>query len=264
MAIFMADAHIRLRTWPNWTALRGDAHEALRRIASFKAAYEEEHGGAITCGLAGGDILDSNRPSSEDVLVLRDFMRLFRQWYFVRGNHDKVSPSFQMLADSDEVRVAELFPDSMVRLGGSVLCGVSYCETASGLLEQLRSVPSAGDLPQYVLMHNAFRHLLGHDESWKVTIDEAGEIFSGRQVRILVGDIHTRDTTRMGETGGYIHSPGALYPQSWDAVDSEHAATLLDLGTGDISEIACGVRSYFRIPRSSRLFLLSGWKLPMG
>ena len=88
--LFMADAHIKSRTWTNYMGLQGDSYAALDKI-SQKLTKQEQN---INTLVIGGDWFDSNHPSSTDINQSFQFLRQFRSVFFIRGNHDSVQPSY--------------------------------------------------------------------------------------------------------------------------------------------------------------------------
>ena len=258
--LFMADSHIRSRTWTNFMQLQGDAYCALHKVSEQLQKFTSPPEVLII----GGDWFDGNRPSSVDVMETFRFLSQFKLVLFVNGNHDKIEPSFlevlqgldlpftQILnLQNSDTRVLHCAPDFHI-------AGLNWTENASQLKSDLRTIAdefrqSGVDKPLHLVLHTSFQHLLGYDGSYKLSIKDIEEIFNGIQVRVLVGDIHTRDLTHISDMNdSYIHSPGSLYPRSFDKMMDEYAVSLIDTGTGEIKDIDCNVRAYYRYDYKSR------------
>ena len=80
---------------------------------------------------------------------------------------------------------------------------------------------------------------------------EAGRLCSERNyhdskdmpVTFLVGDIHKRDTLQLSDSCS-IHSPGSLYPLSWDRVGDSCSVSVVNSKTAEIQAVPSDVRSY--------------------
>ena len=239
--LFMADAHIRSRTWTNSMQLNGDAYAALTKVAG-------QLPGSVDSLIIGGDWFDSNRPSSEDLVRTLEFLRGFSSVSYVRGNHDSCVPSFlEALSAWDGGGVRELTADAGTT--GTCQCrGVSWLPSADGLREQiLRARDMMNPFrPLYLVLHASFKHLLGFDGAYQLDAEWIKDTFKDRCVRVLVGDIHTRNTLEL-PNGGWIHSPGSLYPRSWDKVQEPCCVSLVDSDTGEIRDVPCDVRRYVQL-----------------
>lgn len=193
-ALFIADAHIKPRTWTNWTELNGDAYAALRLLSDYARKNN------ISMLMSGGDLLDSNRPCSEDLLELRHFLSTFETAYIIRGNHDKVEPTFPAVLFPD---VEELDETRLVSVNqgteSTLMSGVSYTETRQELLNSLHAVREMWDKTGYLpgalhilMLHCTMKHLSG--PGMKFALDEAdiAGIFKGLNLLVLVGDVHVK------------------------------------------------------------------------
>lgn len=258
--LFMADCHIRSRTWTNFMQLQGDAYCALQKVSDQLSSLKSPPKVLVV----GGDWFDGNRPSSWDVRETFRFLSQFELVLFVNGNHDKVEPSFLEILQGlgcTNVRVENLQNQSsrVIRFDNRFfIAGLNWMENADQLKAAIREIAveykSLGtDQPLYLVLHTSFQHLLGYEGSYKLTIHDVEEIFGDSQVRVLVGDIHTRDLTHISDmNGSYVHSPGSLYPRSFDKVNEEYAVSLINTGTGEIKDLDCRVRLYYRYDYKSR------------
>jgi len=239
--LFMADLHIKARTWTNFPAVQGDAYEALKLV---NARMDGRGLGDVPVVL-GGDVFDSNRPSSEDVLNLQRFLEPHRNVYYIRGNHDNVIPSWVSVACPHAVALDETPPVSLN--DGTYITGVSWNVSANALKERLKSLAEVLRMysPElvYIVLHTSFSHLLGIEDCSQMSLVWLTENFDGIPANFLVGDVHVRDITEW-DGGHYVHSPGSLYPLSWDRTLSPCAVSVIDVETGEIMAEDCTVRQY--------------------
>ena len=70
--LFLADFHVKARTWTNNTQVRGDAYECMKKIGDIA----EEKG--LNTLVIGGDFFDSNRPTPDDLVQTVDFLSRFK------------------------------------------------------------------------------------------------------------------------------------------------------------------------------------------
>ena len=119
--LFMADAHIKARTWTNSTLLQGDAYAALDKLSASPLSDTL---------VIGGDWYDTVRPSAEDVQHSNDFISGFKQVYYVRGNHDGRETCFLDLLPG-----AEPLGEQPAIICGHPFCGVHYTSDPAELLE---------------------------------------------------------------------------------------------------------------------------------
>jgi len=249
--LFMADAHIKIRTWTNNTILQRDAYAALRLIQGSVGALP------MSDLVIGGDWFDSNRPTSTDTLVTANFLKGFsdlqRVWY-ISGNHDNVSPSFfETLSVMDSsIRFIHLSDDIQRMNGRTFIAGVDWMPSGEALLDRIAGIIANWSTRKtrtpedrlYLVLHTSFRHLLGFDGAYKLTMEDVDAMCKGEHVTVLVGDIHLRDTS-VGKNGTVFHSPGSLYPLSYDKIFEPAYVSLIDYTTGLIDDVLCNVRDYY-------------------
>ena len=141
--LFMADGHVRGRTWTNSMVLQGDAYAALGRLAELSA-----YTGTI---VIGGDWFDSNRPSSRDVDVTVACLSRFARAYYIKGNHDNadpawlggIVPSARHLTEVPE----ELHP-------GVYICGQDWMASREESLAGLRWIAANAGPEDVILFEN--------------------------------------------------------------------------------------------------------------
>ena len=93
------------------------------------------------------------------------------------------------------------------------------------LPERLAAVPECDML----MMHNAFRHLLGFEGAWDLEMDMLPETAKC----VLVGDIHKYDL-RLSPYGQPVLSPGSPYPVKVDEQTMAHCYHVME--TSDMSK----------------------------
>lgn len=248
--LFTADVHMKRRTWTNSTLLQGDATAAFGKVCR-DASYMAE-GGIII----GGDLFDSNRPTSQDLIDTADIIRgNFNSCYYISGNHDSVQPPYlEIIRDTCDAPLFNLYALDTGIVDGYAynysLFGINWTSSASDLYERIKDVVTnwrdrrqAGE-KLYIVMHNTFQHLLGFDGAYEISIDMIKDICGDDPIYFLVGHIHTRDTTVYNSAGAYVHSPGSLYPLSSDKMGEHCYASLINLENAQIQDIPSDVRRY--------------------
>lgn len=238
--VFMADAHIKGRTWTNYMGLQGDAYAALDLVS-------EKLKGIDTL-VIGGDWFDSNHPSSTDINQSFQFLRQFKSVFFIRGNHDNVQPSYlsALSEQGGQTTVTELQPGEVYTPSIDFnLAGIPWMASRADLLqalEQTRQALEGKPGRSFVVLHTSCRHLLGFDGSWQLEAADL-EQFKRMPVTFLIGDIHKRDTLQLSDSCS-LHSPGSLYPLSWDRVGDSCSVSVVNSKTAEIHAVPSDVRSY--------------------
>lgn len=218
--LFMADAHIKTRTWTNFPKVMGDSYAALEyisgKLGDMRQDFPEECPDTL---VIGGDWFDSNRPSALDYQETQRFLKQFRQVYFIRGNHDSAEPawlgSMENAMELDPERgFLRVFDDADVWIAG-----ISWQSSADKLKEHLQKLSEqARDIAgkKYVVLHAPFKELLGYEGAYQLSFGDLS-MFEGTAVTFLVGDVHTRRTCSIG-FDLLFHSPGPIYALSTDAL----------------------------------------------
>lgn len=265
--LFTADCHIKQRTWTNSTLLKGDAINAFSKMISNTVKYGEPLKNLVI----GGDLFDNNRPTSRDLESVHRMISNFESVYYIHGNHDNVNPSYleairpMMSVDSSHFNLVKLcydvIPDGALVAYDAIptehihLQGLSWDPSDSKFIGALDNTINnwkkfQQEHPEdtlYLVLHCAFKHLLGFDGAYTLDIDMIKNMCGNANINFLVGHIHTRDTTVYNENGNYIHSPGALYPLSSDHMGKQHFASLINMVDGRIIDVPTDVRNYVRV-----------------
>ena len=259
--LFMADAHVKIRTWTNNLQLSGDAYSALSLISESLTKAKPN------VLVIGGDWFDSNRPASSDLMQTAFFCAQFSTVFHISGNHDSVCPSYldvlgtaaetSSTASTNFIHLTET-PIGIPDAPGCFIAGVDWMSSADQLKAVIKNICEAwkeghagSNDVLYLVLHTSFSHLLAFEGAYKLTPEFIDSVTHGLRICILVGDIHTRNTLQIDDFG-YIHSPGSMYPLSFDQVDNEFAVSLIDPATGNITALPCGVRSYATIQYESK------------
>ena len=247
--LFLADFHVKARTWTNNTQVRGDAYAAMQQIGDF--AEENQ----LDTLVIGGDFFDSNRPTPDDLVQTVDFLSRFKQVYYIRGNHDSCDPSY--LESVSRILGAKNFVTQLngqfVHLGNdSYLTGISWMPSKE---EYRLAVQQTLDYfkknyPEktlYLVLHTSFKHLLTFEGAYTFDTSEVAKWCKDMDVVLLVGDVHVRDTRRVAvfpppaDTQGVLpnlgeltfHSPGAVYPLQFNETDFAKAITIVNTAEDD-------------------------------
>jgi|BioPla2DNA2_1021312.scaffolds.fasta_scaffold00904_21 DNA repair exonuclease SbcCD nuclease subunit len=220
--LFMADAHIKPRTWTNNPQIQGDAYAALDKVAGL--------GNLPDTLVIGGDWFDTQRPSSMDMSETVRFAKNFNRVFYIKGNHDKSEPNWLSVIEH-----AEQLTLNPVDIGDAKIMGADWTPDEEALQMQFETIYTeasklgADDL-LYVVVHQPSKHLLGFDGAWKLDFDVVAKSMEDYSIEatvvFLIGDIHLNDTTVFGDI--IVHSPGCLYPLTEDAVDKLHGVTIVD------------------------------------
>lgn len=250
--MLMADAHIRSRTWTNFSRVSGDAWAALRKLSAGMATGYGTNRRKIL--VIAGDWFDSNRPSSRDALESSEFLKNFDRVLYVRGNHDTAVPGWAE-ATGAVTHVTELTDDPVELPDGSFVFGLSWSLGREAMLDGLKRISAKmtacrSESTCYIVVHAAFRHLLGFDGKWQLELADIDRLFPlfTKRVVVLAGDIHVRDTSRT-PGGAVVHSPGPLFPQNWEQTQRRCFVSLVN--GMEISDIPADVREYAQVEASS-------------
>ena len=277
--LFLADFHVKARTWTNNTQVRGDAYEAMKQIGDLA----EEKG--LDTLVIGGDFFDSNRPTPDDLVQTVDFLSRFKQVYYIRGNHDSCDPSYlegvsRILGTRNFV--TQLNGQFVQLQNSSYLTGISwmpskeeYKHAVQSTLEYFRNEYPGKTL--YLVLHTSFQHLLAFDGAYTFDTAEVAQWCKDTDVVLLVGDVHVRDTRRVAvfpppaDSKGVLHnlgelifhSPGSVYPLQFNETGSVKAVTLVDTAEDDynmrLRPLPVEVRKYATMRYSGTQNTLKDW-----
>ena len=140
--LFTADVHMKRRTWTNSTLLQGDATAAFGKVCRDTSVMAA--GGIII----GGDLFDSNRPSSQDLIDVIDIITgNFDSCFYISGNHDSVQPPYlEAFRDTSDDPVFHLWdldnsnPQYYQTGCRYTVQGIRWMSSASDLYERLKDI----------------------------------------------------------------------------------------------------------------------------
>lgn len=236
--LFMADGHVRGRTWTNSMVLQGDAYAALQHLSAASTLADTL--------VIGGDWFDSNRPSSRDVDESLACLRRFARVYYIKGNHDSAEPAW-LGGILPSARHLTTTPEAL--FSGVYICGVDWLPRREDMLAALteacgNAAGLEGCRRLYVVLHDALKETLAFDGTYLCTVKELCSAFGDLPfpVGFLVGHVHRRKVLEMGDD--IVLSPGPLYPDAVDRMRESCGAFLL-YADGRKPEIAStNVRMY--------------------
>ena len=245
--VYMADSHIKTRTWTNDASLTGDAFAALEQVqawASSKDAFNKKL-------MLGGDLLDSNRPSSLELTKTFSFLQDWGSVWYIRGNHDNVVPPFiDGINELGYITVLGDYGSYICRLDDANICGIPWQLSSEALMTELREMHACicgNDLPSYVMLHTGLKELMGFDGTWQIDCDTLHDMFSDciSPVVFLIGHVHKLKNFDLGD-GVFVHSPGSLYPCNLDEINDQHGFTCIDTDKV-LSHVDVRVRDYVSV-----------------
>jgi len=244
--LFLADFHVKARTWTNNTQVRGDAYAAMQKIGDLA----EENG--LDTLVIGGDFFDSNRPTPDDLVQTVDFLSRFKQVYYIRGNHDSCDPSYlesvsRILGVNNFV--TQLNGQFVQLANNGYLTGISWMPSKEEYKHAVQSTLAyfKNEYPGktlYLVLHTSFQHLLAFEGAYTFDTSEVAQWCKDMDVVLLVGDVHVRDTRQVAvypnpnNTTGVLdnlgelifHSPGSVYPLQFN--DTETVKSVSAVYTG--------------------------------
>lgn len=228
----VADMHLRPYIWGLLKTAGSDSYLAWEMLCNsiykrFKAPYA-----VVLCG----DTFNTTTPPSDAEEAFKKGAKLIKDsgglLYSIEGNHDKERIPRTTLFDCIDIneKLVE-FPD------GSTMYGISFIRDTDKLLEKISNAPPC----TFLVLHSAFRHLLGFDGKWQLQNIDIPEYIEN----VLVGDIHVKDIHK--HNGTTIFSPGALAVNSISEFDKHHGAFVLDTETREVDYIDIRTRVFMSV-----------------
>jgi DNA repair exonuclease SbcCD nuclease subunit len=131
--VIASDTHLKSHIWANRPEIANDSYWAFKSVIEYCV-------NAKAPLILAGDVLDSNRPTSETMLFLQgELNRLLTNSipvFWVSGNHDNVEPAWGMTIEG----VQSLDKRSVTLLPNTKFYGLNY-RPARELAEELEEVP---------------------------------------------------------------------------------------------------------------------------
>lgn len=228
--IHIGDAHIRSQTWANLPQVTGDASKAVDIITAHA-----KHEGIKTLVLSG-DVFHSSKPTSADVGIFHKLISAFDKILYIEGNHEKAEPPWlDSLGSESSCEFIHLRSDVPVIVDIVHFCGIDYTRSRDELMSRLDDVRRVR-LPVVLVMHAGFKHMINFEGASNVSATD----LDGIDCQVLVSHVHKRVTYKN------IHSPGPLFPQSWEEV----CPCYVDVITTDpwtIDKLDVTVRNYYTV-----------------
>jgi DNA repair exonuclease SbcCD nuclease subunit len=234
-------ADIHLDTWP-WTKrpeFKGDAYAALEAsqevIINDPAVPNDKK-----IVLWGGDITEKAYIDDATNACLANVMRKYREAgifvAYINGNHDKSKEAYEGASGHPGIHGAfHLDTGSVHEIGGLLVVGLDW-RPRTKLKEDIANVPPCDIL----VLHCAFKHLLGFDGSYDLEMDD----IPAHVKNVLVGDVHVPDI-RINQKGTVFVSPGPV-----------HACAIDQAGPhGTMRMLTDGKNTWEFVPHVSRLVI---------
>lgn len=190
-----SDWHLSRLTWQHRPRLTGDSFFALQQIVRFCRDRK--------CALlAGGDLLDKDRPDSAAIVELCQLMSQMAEAglpvYYIQGQHERASPPW-LASHGWPQHVHE----RAVSLPGGLMYGLDW-QPATQLAEALARVPEG---TRFFMCHQVWMEFMGN-----ITQPE-GSVHSVPHAQyVLTGDYHQHVSVECRAATGVRHvvSPGAM------------------------------------------------------
>ena len=245
-----ADLHVGkcFRSTPEF---QHDDELVLSRLAAACLESKQKHG---TCSLIlAGDVFHRDRITGREICLVKQMVT----WLlghgiptsYVVGNHDMdpVATSSDDGVLMSHMLASGAFPLSTTPLysDGFAICGINWGPRET-MLEQLDQLP-----PHHILvMHTAFKHLLGFDGSWSMDLSADFCTRQGPQSFLICGDIHKYDVRPGANAEGSFTfiSPGS--PAAQDISETSAHGAVEITGTPALSQIRhipLGVRTVITV-----------------
>lgn len=194
-----------------------------------------EQQGAVAI-LQAGDLLDSNRPSSGIMQVVKTIHNRLRKagiWmYVVNGDHDKATPHWaELLEDKTEttggIRVLQ---DELITIPGTkiTIYGQDFIgKTKERFLEIKKDLPAADIL----MWHTMVKEFAGFYGKEAVSLDE---LPTDRYQLIALGDIHKQGYQQRGDC--WVGYPGSTELCKNDE-DLEKTVSVIEFTDGKLTSV---------------------------
>jgi len=205
--LYCSDIHITNRIWKGIPQIAGDAMRVCQEINTLCRNSADSN------IVLGGDTFDSVRVTAYDLTCYRMLVAGLNVWH-IDGTHDPefegcdMHYAMQPMQDCTGIvtsRRGDL--KGLEPFGYEHAWGIAYQRTRELFLAELERVPA--DV-RILFIHNAFRHLLGHEGAWAVQAEDIPEHIQC----VFAGDVHTVDARTTNEGKTLIISTGSAYPRN--------------------------------------------------
>ncbi len=227
MIYVAADLHLRERTWKGHPEISGDQYNAWAQLC-ITASKDPE--GVV---VLAGDIFDTPYPTGLDEAAFRMGIEMLKNkglpCYFNPGNHDTEQDPRPCLFGALELSENE--PNKLPC--GFSIAGIPFTRSTAALHEKLANIPAVDML----VMHTGFRHLLGFEETWQVSIDDIPEQVG----MVMAGHVHVHSESEK------VYSPGSLALHRADEIDKGHGYFVVDPRTSEVTWKEVATRRYVSV-----------------
>jgi DNA repair exonuclease SbcCD nuclease subunit len=220
---FIGDLHLRYRVWQSQFELVKDTYRALDSLAEnlVKTANKQKAERRIV--ILAGDVFDKTETDPMSLNAYFGFTDFLDQnnfeIYAITGNHDKPL-EYAALCRLDGI-TKDLSKEVLeIPSMGLQIRGLPYAPGPE--IKRLLN----GVHENAVVIHQAFKHLLGFEGAYDLTLEDIPENIE----LVMVGDIHVKDMTTYGQKGlclssGPLHACNLAQRDEkgfWWTVDGEN------------------------------------------
>lgn len=196
-----ADLHLRPRIWSKHPSVEGDAVLAWINLVRIVCKTP----GALL--ILAGDIFNDNKPSGEMEYVFKRGMDALKEKgcrvVFIKGNHDDEKIHRASLFGAEHLKDGKA-----IEIDGIKIAGINYTRNTEALQAALAEAPVC----DYLVMHTAFRHMLGFEDMWQCSYEDVPEQVGA----VLTGHIHVPSMTHN------VYSPGSTCVNTVAEFDPKH------------------------------------------
>ena len=227
MLFGVADLHLCKHIWTDRKDIKGDSLQAFRDIAEDIIQRSK---GTHASLIMAGDIFEKKTIDGYTLRRYDETIKLLYNAgiyiYFIQGNHDKGEVALPDAAYNPNIH--HLINLSIVELDGKNVLGLDWVPR-NELIERMNQFTQDIDI---LILHTAFKHLLGFEGAYSLSIDDIPANFKN----VFVGDIHITNIMSL-PNGGKIISPGAIHACDKSQDKPKGYFDLTDLSNPEFIEI---------------------------
>lgn len=224
--VCLADTHLRDSQY-GYISRGVDFGASLENIVT-NTIRDKNSGKPIAAILHAGDLLDNTRPSPAIVRLLNRLhgylVSARLAMYVISGNHDKTSPHWTEILETDEDGFGIVCADRRlipIHMGTAVcnVYGLPFCPKDDMLERLKKEVPKETNV---LMWHGAIKEFVKFPMETAVELEEFPK---NRFQAIVVGDIHVTDIRLLSDQSTAVISPGSTEmcksdePQQKNVVD---------------------------------------------
>lgn len=219
--LYCSDIHITNRIWKGVPQIAGDAMRVCQELNTLCRNNADSN------IVLGGDTFDSVRVTAYDLTCYRILISGLNVWH-IDGTHD---PEFEGCSIHYAMQTRQDSTAGLISTRGDLkgfkpfgydhVWGIAYQRTRELFLAELKMVPAD---TRVLFIHNAFRHLLGHEGAWAVQAEDIPEHIQC----VFAGDVHTADESTTNDGKTFIISTGSAYPRNIRQAREAPKAVIVD------------------------------------